>query len=506
MAKRRSKKRYHKRNRIKARGKNYRLRYAITITCACIIAVLTIVSGILYYAISMYPKDVINDNIYIGNVDVGGDSQKEAVEELDSQMEKTQKLTVTMKVGEKQQTVTLGELGIQYKDKEGLAQEAFDYGKKGGPFSRYRKLHGLSKKPHVIAAAYVLDQNKAETVLEEKVASLASRAENARLETIDGEVKIVDAVEGKTVDVPASIEKIEQYLNKDWDCKNISLEMKLIKEQPSVTAKDLQEMTDVLGYYSTYVGTGEKRTNVENGASRLNGTILEPGEEVAVDGAMGPYDAEHGYILGNSYAGSQVEETYGGGVCQVSTTLYNAALYAELDIVERHAHSMLITYVDPSRDAAVATGVLDLIIRNNYDTSIYIAGEIDDQDCLNFTIYGKDTRDEGRSVEFESEILETEDYSVTYETDSESALGNMEYAGNPCMGMSAQLWKIVYEDGEEVSREVINTSTYQKSDQIIKVGIACDEPAASALVSDAVASQDPDQISSAIASASAMLY
>ena len=478
----------------------------ITIACACVIAVTVITSGILYYAISMYPKGTICENIYIGNVDVGGDSKKEAASILDTQMEKTQKLTVTMKVGEKSESIALGDLGIQYKDKEDLVEQAFDYGKKGGLFGRYLKLHGLSKKAHVIDVVYTLDQEKAENILEDKVASLAQRAENARLETHGSKVKITEAVEGKTVDVQASIEKIENYLNEDWDHKNISMEMEQIREEPEVTADDLKEMTDVLGSYTTYVGTGEKRTNIETGTMRLNGTVLEPGEQLAVDGAMGPYDAEHGYILGNSYAGSQVEETYGGGVCQVSTTLYNAALYAELDIVERYPHSMLITYVDPSRDAAVATGVLDLVIENSYDSSIYIAGEIDSDDQLTFTIYGKDARDKNRTVEFESEILDTEEYGITYQVDTEAPLGNMEYSGNPSRGMSAQLWKIVYEDGEEVSREVINTSHYQKSDQIIKVGVMCDSSDASAVVSDAVASQDSDQIASAIAQASAMLY
>ena len=238
----------------------------------------------------------------------------------------------------------------------------------------------------------------------------------------------------------------------------------------------------------------------------MSGIILQPGEELAADETMGPYDADHGYILGNSYAGSEVEETYGGGVCQVSTTLYNAALYAELDIVERHPHSMLVTYVDPSRDAAVATGALEFRIKNNYEKPIYIEGVLDEQNQLTFTIYGKDTRDKGRSVEFESEVLDTEDYGVTYEADPEATLGSMEYSGAPSRGMSAQLWKIVYEDGEEVSRDVINTSEYQKSDQIIKVGTACDDSTASALVSSAVASQDLDQITSAIAQAGAMLY
>ena len=221
---------------------------------------------------------------------------------------------------------------------------------------------------------------------------------------------------------------------------------------------------------------------------------------------MGPYDAEHGYVLGNSYAGSEVEETYGGGVCQVTTTLYNAALYAELEIVERHPHSMQVTYVDPSRDAAVATGALEFRIKNNYKKPVYIEGVLDNDDQLTFTIYGKDTRDKGRSVEFESEVLDTEEYDVTYEVDTEATLGSMEYSGSPSNGMSAQLWKIVYEDGEEVSRDVINTSEYTKSDQIIKVGIACDNAEASALVSSAVSSQNLDQITSAIAQASGMLY
>ena len=174
--------------------------------------------------------------------------------------------------------------------------------------------------------------------------------------------------------------------------------------------------------------------------------------------------------------------------------------------MERHPHSMLVTYVDPSRDAAVATGALEFRIKNNYEKPIYIEGVLDEQNQLTFTIYGKDTRDKGRSVEFESEVLDTEDYDVTYEADPEEALGSMEYSGAPSRGMSAQLWKIVYEDGEEVSRDVINTSEYQKSDQIIKVGTACDDSTASALVSSAVASQDLDQITSAIAQAGAMLY
>lgn len=496
----------NKKSRIRNRGKKNQASYILTVTAACVIAVIVIVSGILSYALSMYPKDTIAENVYIGDVNVGGNSKKEAKAALKARMKELQKFNVTMKVEDKTETVSLKELELKYKDAGALVDEAFDYGKKGGLFSRYRRLYNLDKESHVVTAVYALDSKKAESVLNEKVTTLAKRAENATIKTKDSKSTIVDAKDGKKVDVKKSIKKIEKALNNKWNLKDLTVEMAVVKEKASVSADDLKGLTDVLGTYTTFVGDGDKRTNVEVGTEKLSGIILQPGEELAADETMGPYDADHGYILGNSYAGSEVEETYGGGVCQVSTTLYNAALYAELDIVERHPHSMLVTYVDPSRDAAVATGALEFRIKNNYEKPIYIEGVLDDENQLTFTIYGKDTRDKGRSVEFESEVLDTEDYDVTYEVDPEAALGSMEYSGAPSRGMSAQLWKIVYEDGEEVSRDVINTSEYQKSDQIIKVGTACDDSTASALVSSAVASQDLDQITSAIAQAGAMLY
>lgn len=505
MAKRRQN-RLNKKSRIRNRGKKNRANYILAVTCASIAAVLIIVSGILMYALSMYPKDTIADNIYIGDVNVGGMDKKVAESALNARMKELQTAEVTMKVEDKTETATLKDLGLKYKDKNALVDQAFDYGKKGGLFSRYQRLHNLSKEPYTIDAVFALDSKKSESVLNEKVASLTKRAENATIETKDSKAKIIDAKDGKKVDVKKSVKKIAKALNNNWDLKNLTVDMAVVKEKASVNADDLKGLTDVLGTYTTYVGNGDKRTNVEVGTERLSGIILQPGEELAADETMGPYDAEHGYVLGNSYAGSEVEETYGGGVCQVTTTLYNAALYAELEIVERHPHSMQVTYVDPSRDAAVATGALEFRIKNNYKKPVYIEGVLDDDDQLTFTIYGKDTRDKGRSVEFESEVLDTEEYDVTYEVDTEATLGSMEYSGSPSNGMSAQLWKIVYEDGEEVSRDVINTSEYTKSDQIIKVGVACDNAEASALVSSAVSSQNLDQITSAIAQASGMLY
>ena len=103
-----------------------------------------------------------------------------------------------------------------------------------------------------------------------------------------------------------------------------------------------------------------------------------------------------------------------------------------------------------------------------------------------------------------SETTKTEEYSVTYKTNSEAAIGSMEYTGSPHTGKTARLWKVIYEDGEEVGKEQINDSYYKKSDQIIEVGTKSDNPEASALVKNAVATQDGDKINAAIAQAAAI--
>lgn len=165
---------------------------------------------------------------------------------------------------------------------------------------------------------------------------------------------------------------------------------------------------------------------------------------------------------------------------------------------------MSVSYVEPSRDAMIAEGISDFKFVNNYDTPILIEGYIDGNNQLGFYIYGKDTRVAGHSVEFESETLETTEYTKKYVEDTESAVGSQETEGAGMDGSTARLWKITYENGEEVSREVINNSTYQTSDVTVKVGTKSDNAEATKLVEEAIATQDQEKINAAISKASAL--
>lgn len=495
---------HKKSNRKREIQRRKRRRVLFGLILFCLVFVVGIVCFILHRYVSKYPEDKICKNIYISSVDVSGMTKKEALKAMETYLGENRQIKVTLQVGTKSAEATLEELGLEYKDIEKTINSAYSYGKSGNLFQKYLKLRKLSKEKLVIKEKYTLSKKSFEKTLKDKAVPLADHAVNATMTKSSDGFDIVPEKSGQTVDMKKSMTSIKKKLNNGWKKKDFSVELIQKKENPTVKEEDLKTVKDKLGSYSTDAGGGERWQNLKTGSSKLNGIVLAPGEELSVHEVTAPYDKEHGYVAAGSYENGQVVETYGGGICQVSTTLYNAILFAELEVTERYPHSMLVAYVKPSRDAAIAGDVKDLKFKNNYDTPIYIEGYIDDSNQLTFNIYGKDTRKAGRTLEFESETLSTEEAGRTYKADSSAPLGSMEYEGSPHTGKTARLWKIVKKDGKQVSRDVVNESTYQKSDEIIVVGTASENGAASGVVESAIATQDGTKINEAISKAKAM--
>lgn len=486
-------------NKRLARRRRRRRQLIAGLVFVCLVFVLGISYFVIYRYVSKYPEDTIYKNIYAGNVNLSEMTEKEARAALEMQLAELRQLSFSVQVGEKSSESTLGEYGISYKDVDKIVDKAMGHGKEGSLWNRYRSLRKLEKNKIVISEEFILDGEAGKNILTERVVPLADHAENAVISWEASGPIVKPEREGETIDIESSLEKIEQHLNEKWDYKIFSIEADIQKEEPSVKAEDLGSIQDELGSFSTDAGQGERWQNLAAGVKKLDGTLLMPGEELSVYEATGPYDEENGYVLGASYENGKVVESYGGGVCQVSTTLYNAVLYAELEIVERYPHSMLVSYVAPSRDAAIAEGYKDFVFKNNYDTPIYIHAEIDAANQLCFAIYGRDTRAEGRTVKYESETVLTEEPGITYKADSEAAFGSMQTTESAHTGKEARLWKIVYQDGEEVSREVVNNSKYNKTNRVISVGTRSENAEAVSRLQNAIASQDESKIYDAIA-------
>lgn len=277
-------------------------------------------------------------------------TEKEVIKELKAHLEQDNDIKVVLKVDKKKAQTTLGELGAGFKDIKKLAKKAVDYGKAGSVWERFLKIKKLSKEKMVIEKKVSVDKKKAESVLKKKAVPLVKHAQNASIEKSGTDFSITKEKEGNTIDIAKSLSTLETYLNTEWKHKDFSIAMVQKTEKPSVRAKDLESISDELGAFSTDAGGGERWKNLKTGAKNLNGTVLMPGEEVSAHELTAPYDEEHGYVPAGSYENGQVVDTYGGGICQVTTTLYNAPLYAELEITKRYPHSMLVNYVEPSRD------------------------------------------------------------------------------------------------------------------------------------------------------------
>ena len=244
----------------------------------------------------------------------------------------------------------------------------------------------------------------------------------------------------------------------------------VLKKKAKYTSKDMAEIKDVLGTYTTEYGGSPygRKVNVANGASKINGSMVYPGETLSVYKTVSPFTKENGYALAGSYENGQTVQTYGGGICQVSTTLYNAVIRAELKIVERFPHSMTVHYVPRSADAAIAGTHKDMKFKNTFDTPIYIEGKANGS-TITFTVYGK-KKDPKRTVEFLSETTQVKESSESTVSDNTLAEGQKVLESYGHTGYSARLWKIVKINGKQVSKKVFNTSTYMSTPTVYRVG------------------------------------
>ena len=373
-------------------------------------------------------------------------------------------------------TVTADALGIEWANPE-LVQEASKLGTEGNVIQRYKAMKDLQFENKTFEVQLEFDVGAINDVLVEQCTKYDQKPLDASLERVDGVFQITEGQVGYELDVESSIDVIYDYLEHSWDGKDCRIQLTVAEEHPRGTAADLAEVTDLLGSYTTDYSTSNSNRsgNVANGCSKINGTLLYPGEEFSATKTVSPFTAANGYSMAGAYLNGKVVQSMGGGICQVSSTLYNAVLLAELTVTDRSPHSMVVTYVDYSADAAIAEDAgKDFKFINNTDYPIYIEGYTKKKK-ITFNIYGKETRPADRTVSYESEILEKNEPTIDLITaDPSKPLGYVTSEAAH-IGYKARLWKIVKEGGKEVSREIVNTSKYNVSPRSAVVGVATDE-------------------------------
>ena len=492
-------KRKRRRHRRRYYQRNLRL---LLFAVVCVAVVMAAIQFLLGRYVKKYDDGTILSGVFIGDTDVSGMTKAEAIEAVGNTLSSCSGEKILLELDSNRNAeVTLEELGFLAPKLEATVDKAVKYGKTGNAFSAYRIIRKAQKNEleHHFALEYEVSKDKATRILEERITGMLHQPVNAAVTQTEAGVTIVKEIKGEILDAEKTIRNLNQYLNDTWDGKSGKVAVAVTEFDPELTEKDLKDVTDLLGTYTTFYGSdGSGRSqNVETGAMHINGTLLEPGEEMSANEAMEPYTYENGYAEAASYESNTVVQTMGGGICQVSTTLYNALLFAELEIVERYPHSMLVGYVEPSMDAAIADDILDLVFKNDQKTPIYIEAVLSNG-ALTFNIYGKETRDPGRTLKFISETTESKEPEGKRFVETEDPIGYMEHKSSAHSEISARLWKVVYVNGEEVSRDIINYSQYVAAPETIGIGTHSDNPEDTEKIKQALKSQDEGKIQAAI--------
>ena len=442
-------------------------------------------------------EEKIESGIYVNDINLAGMTVSEAKKAVQDYVDSLTDTEIIFHAGEGQEiTVTASDCGLKWGNPE-IIDEAASLGKDGNIIQCYKALKDLEYENKVYEVIFDFDKNAIKSLVEEQGAQYNQDAVDAVLTKVDDAFQITEGQTGVAIDPDASADAVYDYLVNNWNGDACDIDLVVAVQEPRGSVEELSKVTDVLGTFTTsYSTSGSSRSaNVANGANLINGCLLYPGDEFSAYEEVAPFTEANGYYMAGSYLNGQVVDSLGGGICQVSTTLYNAVLQAELEVTERYNHSMIVTYVDPSADAAIAeSSGKDFKFVNNTEYPIYIEGYTTPEKKITFTIYGVETRESNREVIYESVVLErTEpDEEVIY-PDASLPLGYCSVQ-SAHIGYRAELWKVVKVDGAEVSREQINSSSYMKAPRSATVGISTPDPEAYNNIMAAIATNSIDQV------------
>ena len=444
---------------------------------AGVTAVMT--AGLIFMSpVSARAESVIPAGVYVGGISLEGMTAIEAEKAVKEFVEAKMDQMVELNVNGIQTNIRAEDLGLNWNNPE-TGWNALDGAKaEGNLIKRYMKMKDIQENPVNVELELDVDQEKLSAIVTETCGEAFAEAQDAAIVRKNNAFVVTPSVTGIAMDVEATERAINDALNREGT-EDVAINAVMIETEPRIKTEDLETIQDKLGSFSTGFSTSgwARSTNLEVGTSKINGRVLMPGDVLSGYECMAPLTIANGYKVATAYENGRSVDSVAGGVCQIATTLYNAALYAELEIVQRQNHSMTVAYVDHSRDAAIAGTYKDIKISNPYDTPVYVEGYTSGK-TLVFNIYGKETRPANRTIKFESKTLQwISPGDPIEEFDASLQPGQRVEVQSSHTGIRSELYKCVYIDGTLQEKTLLNKDSYMSSKAIYRVGPAVAEEA-----------------------------
>ncbi len=412
--------------------------------------------------------DNIYDGVFIGDTPVGGLS----IEEAKLKIEKIYitKLTsnppITIRYKEQSWNILSKDINLSI-DTDALALEAYNVGRTGNLFTKLQNRYLAVNHGFTIPLKMKYDEQKLNICLTNIAQIINQNAKNAIIHYNNSSIKVETEAIGYKVNLEKTTQDLLTKLNNSIP---ITIELTVDELFPSIITKDLTDIDGLLAVYTTQFDQYNKNRsqNISLAVKNINNVLLRPNQIFSFNQNVGLRLEKYGYKEAPVFIDGKLVLDWGGGVCQVSSTLYNAALLADMSIEERTSHYRPAPYVPLGQDAAVADNLLDFKFKNTSSHNIYIISEVSGNQ-LSVYILGKTNTNnpEIKIITTDKKVIEP---NVIVKQDPLLDLGKEIVEAEGQKGYQVSTYRIKLLNNKEINREYISSDDFKVEDKIIRVG------------------------------------
>ena len=437
-----------------------------------IIIVLIILGLVVPFSYLFYSTKGWNDLIYPGvsieGVNVGGKSKEEALKIIKSQFgDEILKKKITIKTPSNNYSITFDKLNAKYNTAE-TVKKAFEYGKDLNILSRYKAIKTPNKKE--LKLEFTCDKKPVTELINKIEKDVNKNPVNATITKVGGSsFEVSSDKKGAALEKDKLIKDVDKLINGEVGT-DINIEAPIKEVTAKITKDKLSTINAKISSSTTSFSSSSSNRcyNIELASKAINGTVLLPGDTFSFNGVVGERTVSKGYKEAGVIIGNKVDSGIGGGICQVSTTLYNAILRSNIKSVERTHHSLPSSYVDLGMDATVDYGNLDYKFKNTLEYPIYIEA-VTVNKTITFNVYSNSSLATKR-YELYNEVYKNIEPSISYINDPSLPEGTTEYVQKPSTGHRVKVYKRIYENDKLIGQELVSDDYYKPINGVIKRG------------------------------------
>ncbi|WP_434297326.1 VanW family protein [Clostridium sporogenes] len=435
-----------------------------------IFLLMSILFGVFYYIYKEVSEfdSVIYPGVSIEGIDLTAKTKNEAKNIIETKYSKTiVKKNINITWNNKKYNLSYAKLNPTYNIQETI-NNAYSHGKNLNIFSKYKIIKSKSVQNYPLKFSY--DKKVMDEFIGSIEKDINKEAENAKINVNKGSISIFDDKKGFKLEKD-NLKKILYSKMDGKNLKDINEKAPVKIQEAKIKKKQLETVNSNISSYTTNYGSissPQRANNIEISTKAINGTLLMPGESFSFNNTVGPRTAERGYQGAPVIVGNKIESGLGGGICQVSGTLYNAILKANINATERVRHTFPSTYVPIGMDATIDYGNIDYKFKNTLKYPIYIEGITDGVNVI-FNIYSNSSL-KNKTYNISSEIYETVTPKEQYIDDANIPLGKTEIVQEAHTGYKVKVYKSTVENDSVVKKELLYTDFYKPVDKIIKRG------------------------------------